>query len=90
MAGPETDNKKRSHRKEAVHVIEGSPKQKVEISVFQLQAASHLPPFPAQASHPGKPYHQPIALSSVFSRRDSTVSGACYQVESRRSLGEAA
>ena len=57
--------------------------QKVEISIFEVRAASHLPRFPAQASHPGNLYHQPIASPIVFSRRDSTVSEACYQVESR-------
>jgi hypothetical protein len=65
-------------------------KQKVEISIFEARAASHLPRFPAQASHPGNLYHQPIASSIAFSRRDSTVSGACTQVESRRSFGEVA
>jgi hypothetical protein len=79
------------HRKEAVHVTKRSPKARK----WRFQSSKLKQPviFLHSLHRPliqGNLYHQPIALPTVFSRRDSTVSGACYQVESRRSLGEAA
>jgi len=77
-------------RDEADHVMSSRQSESGEFQFADVEAASHLLPFPAQASLPGKLYHQPIALPLAFSRRDSTVSGACFEVESRRSLGETA
>ncbi|KAL2029930.1 hypothetical protein VTO58DRAFT_109122 [Aureobasidium pullulans] len=48
--------------------------------------ASHLPPFPAQASLSGNLYHQPIALPHAFSRRDSTVVVKAYTFSARAYL----
>lgn len=81
LAGSEDHEKSRD---EADHVTNSRQNRSGDFT------ASHLPPFPAQASLSGNLYHQPIALPHAFSRRDSTVSGACFEVESRRSLGETA